>query len=253
MDNTNAGVCTIAIAGCVVTFASYEERLRMVDAALAVPEERTRIGYANAHTIVSACKDGRFRAALSCLSIVFADGAGVYAAASHINRAGMRHQPTQNATDFNERILEYADARRLRLFLVGGTDEVIGRSVELVAARYPGILLAGVQNGYFDPADPSVIDRINAAGPQLVLVGMGHPVQELWIQAHSGALQAALVIAVGGFFDFFSGRHARAPLFMRRLRLEWLHRLLLEPRRLWKRYVVGIPHFFYIVGRGEKK
>ena len=101
-----------------------------------------------------------------------------------------------------------------------------------------------ISDGYFDRADPALIlKRIEAARIDLLLVAMGTPLQEKWVDRHLTADHARVVISVGALLDFVSGRVTRAPRWVRHLRLEWLFRLWLEPNRLWRRYVLGIPVF----------
>lgn len=107
-----------------------------------------------------------------------------------------------------------------------------------------------IHDGYFPPSqEQEIVDRIAALRPDVLLVAMGVPRQELWIERHIDARHCTLPIAVGALLDFLSGAVPRAPLWMRRLRLEWLFRLAVEPGRLWRRYVVGNPLFLLRVVR----
>ncbi len=102
-------------------------------------------------------------------------------------------------------------------------------------------VIAGAHHGYIDsPADKqAAIDEINASGASILLVGMGVPVQDLWIARNFDALRTPVVVAVGGLFDFFSGNVSRAPTLLRSIGCEWIWRLLQEPGRLWSRYLIG--------------
>jgi exopolysaccharide biosynthesis WecB/TagA/CpsF family protein len=243
---------TVTINNCPVTFASYEDRIRMLEQALHDRREGVRIGYANAHTIVMTETDRAFRLALQHLSLVFADGIGVFAAASLLKRGAMKHQRHQNATDFNYRILEHAHAQRLKIFLLGGTAEVADACARRIATEFPNIRVVGAHHGYIDVNDADVAGLINAAAPDVLLIGMGHPIQEVWIRAHASDLRVPVVLAVGAFFDFYSGLQLRAPELLRTLHCEWLFRLIREPKRLWRRYILGIPHFAFIALRGKR-
>ena len=106
--------------------------------------------------------------------------------------------------------------------------------------------IVGYMSGYFDVAkEGSVIDAINARKPDLLLVAMGVPKQEKWICRNKDKVNSKIIIAVGGFFDFMAGTNRRAPKFMRRLGMEWIYRIYQEPKRMWRRYVFGIPEFLY--------
>ena len=109
-----------------------------------------------------------------------------------------------------------------------------------LAKNFPGLELAGWQHGYFSAEEEAkVIEDIRRSGADLVLVALGAPRQELWIRRCLGKLGAKVVIGVGGLLDFYSGRIPRAPRWIRKLGMEWCYRLYQEPRRLWRRYLVG--------------
>jgi N-acetylglucosaminyldiphosphoundecaprenol N-acetyl-beta-D-mannosaminyltransferase len=117
-------------------------------------------------------------------------------------------------------------------------------------ARYPELIIAGTRDGYFDAAEEAeVIESINASGADILLVAFGAPRQDVWLKAHKQALRVPVRMGVGGLFDFYSGRIPRAPVWMREMGLEWTYRLLQEPGRMWRRYIIGNPLFLYRVWR----
>jgi N-acetylglucosaminyldiphosphoundecaprenol N-acetyl-beta-D-mannosaminyltransferase len=119
-----------------------------------------------------------------------------------------------------------------------------------VNERYPGVRLAGCRDGYFAPEEnAAVVAAIRKARPDVLLVAFGAPRQELWLDQWSAELEVPVSFGVGGLFDFYSGRIRRAPLWMRETGLEWVYRLIQEPRRMWKRYLVGNVVFLYRVWR----
>jgi exopolysaccharide biosynthesis WecB/TagA/CpsF family protein len=110
----------------------------------------------------------------------------------------------------------------------------------------------GTHHGYFTPeAERGLLRAIRQAAPDILLVGFGNPRQEQWIVRHQAELGVTLCVGVGAFFDFAGGRVRRAPAWARRARMEWLFRLILEPRRLWRRYLLGNPVFLWRVLRGR--
>jgi N-acetylglucosaminyldiphosphoundecaprenol N-acetyl-beta-D-mannosaminyltransferase len=112
--------------------------------------------------------------------------------------------------------------------------------VRWLAKHHPGVELAGWRHGYFSAEEEAkVIEDIRRSGAELVLVALGAPRQELWIRRARSRLGAKVMIGVGGLLDFFSGRIPRAPRWIRKLGLEWCYRLCQEPKRLWRRYLVG--------------
>jgi N-acetylglucosaminyldiphosphoundecaprenol N-acetyl-beta-D-mannosaminyltransferase len=134
-----------------------------------------------------------------------------------------------------------------RHFFYGSSPPVLKRLVERLQARYPGIQVVGTLSPPFRELTPeedrAEISRINSAAPDIVWVGLGTPKQEHWMAQHREVLRAPVLIAVGAAFDFHAGVKPQAPRWMQRHGLEWLFRLLSEPRRLWRRYLINIPLF----------
>ena len=132
-------------------------------------------------------------------------------------------------------------------FLLGGAKGVPDRLAQSLTALNPQITICGTNSPPFRPLteaeDNELVERINAAKPNIVWIGLGCPKQELWMSQHAGRIPGAIVIGVGAAFDFLSGNIPRAPLWMQNNGLEWLHRLMTEPRRLWRRYLVFAPMF----------
>jgi len=166
------------------------------------------------------------------LELIF-DGIGLKLAAWALGQGWVRDV---NGTDLFPLVMRRAVAERLRVFFLGATAEVVERAAEETLRAFPGLVLAGAHHGYFplDACD-SVVERVRRARPDLLIVGMGFPRQEAFALAHRSRLGAKLIWTAGGLFDFVSGAKPRAPRWLRRLRLEWLYRLGLEPRRMWRR------------------
>ena len=126
------------------------------------------------------------------------------------------------------------------MFLIGGTPGTADAAAQRLCLDIPGLRIAGTRDGFAGAARPEeAIDEINASGADIVLVAMGVPQQELWIDEHRHLIDAPLVLGVGALFDFLAGNVRRAPAWVRRRRMEWAWRLAMEPRRLAKRYLVG--------------
>jgi len=144
-------------------------------------------------------------------------------------------------------LCERSPARGYRHFLYGGSPQVLDRLIERLQARFPGLSIVGSLAPPFRPTTEeegrSEVARINAAAPDFVWVGLGTPKQEQWMARQRPLLQAPVLIGVGAAFDFHAGTKAQAPRWMQRSGLEWLFRLLSEPRRLWRRYLTNIPLF----------
>jgi len=168
------------------------------------------------------------------------DGIGMDIAALLFH--GRRFSENLNGTDFLPFFFQKAP-RPLKVFMLGGAPDVLEKAVRHVTENLKQVVV-GSSNGYDDVKNPlSLKERINQCCPDVVLVAMGNPIQEEWIVRHGLETNAIAFIGVGALFDFWSGDKARAPALIRRLRLEWLYRLCLEPRRLMRRYTFDIVVF----------
>ncbi len=141
----------------------------------------------------------------------------------------------------------------VRHYFYGGTDALLKTLETTLARRFPGLIVAGSWAPPFRPLtaeeELAVAERINAARPDIVWVGIGTPKQDFWVAAFRDRLEAPVLIPVGAAFNFHAGTVRQAPPWMRRSGLEWLFRLGMEPRRLWKRYLLGNIRFFFLVVR----
>jgi exopolysaccharide biosynthesis WecB/TagA/CpsF family protein len=157
-----------------------------------------------------------------------------------------------NGSDFNPAILEEAAARGWPVFFLGAKPGVADEAARRLSARIPGLTVVGARDGYFGPEESDEVAReVAATGAGVLMVAMGNPLQETWLSSHLEATGARLGVGVGAFFDFSAGVVPRAPAWMNRLWLEWLYRLLQEPRRMWRRYVLGNPLFLLRVLRAR--
>jgi N-acetylglucosaminyldiphosphoundecaprenol N-acetyl-beta-D-mannosaminyltransferase len=134
------------------------------------------------------------------------------------------------------------------VFLLGSTDQTLSGAATALTERFPGIRLAGSHHGFFGPdEDHDVIEAINASGAEALFVGMGSPRQEQWAAAHARTLAAPLLVCVGGSIDVLAGVRSRAPGWVRGVGMEWSYRLMQEPGRLWKRYLIDDAAFVPIL------
>ena len=148
------------------------------------------------------------------------------------------------------RLLEAAGHDRLRVYFLGGAREVVTKLAEWSQAQYPGIQIAGFRDGYFGPEDHlRIVDEIRASGAHMLFVGMPTPFKETWCERHHLRLDVPVIMGVGGSFDVLAGFIKRAPRQLQSLGLEWFWRLLMEPRKLWKRYLITNSEFIWLAGR----
>jgi N-acetylglucosaminyldiphosphoundecaprenol N-acetyl-beta-D-mannosaminyltransferase len=207
------------------------------------------IYFVNAHTLNTACDDPTYRAVLQRADRVFGDGTGVRWGARLIH--GVALKDNVNGTDLVPLLFQRLAGRGLRYFLLGNTPDRIERAAAYAQAQFPGWTLAGCHHGYLKAGDhDAVVDKINASGAHLLLVGMGNPLQEQWIDAHRARLTVPLCLATGGLFDYWVGDLVRAPGWVRRLGHEWVHLLVSQPHKAG-RYLVGNPKFLWRVARSR--
>lgn len=197
---------------------------------------RAQVAFLNAHASNLAATQPEFAAALRGATVLN-DGIGVDLASRW--QHGAPFPDNLNGTDFVPRLLaELSEPRRL--FLLGGAPGVAEEAAAVLQRFAPQHRVVGVHHGYFAPtASADVAAQVAASGAEVLLVAMGNPRQELFVADHGEATGALLLVSVGALLDFLAGRVSRAPGWVQRLRLEWVHRLLLEPSRLWRRYLVG--------------
>jgi exopolysaccharide biosynthesis WecB/TagA/CpsF family protein len=222
---------------------------RPLDAGEALAEierlyERESPGFvvhANVHTVNLACADDGYLEVLRRADLILNDGKGVMLGA---RLEGERFPQDLNGNFFTPLLLGRAAERGWSVFFFGAKPGVAERAAEVVRRAIPGLEIAGTRNGYFsaDETERVALD-IKAAAPDVLLVGLGNPRQEEWIDRHLAVTGARIGVGVGAFFDFQTGEVKRAPEWMGRYGLEWVHRLSVEPKRMWRRYLVGNPRF----------
>lgn len=174
-------------------------------------------------------------------SLVVNDGIGMELANKLVNRRGFKQN--LNGTDFVPKLLETTHNKRV--ILLGSHHEDLAPTAQKIEKEFGHKVVAQI-DGYHDIKDANLIAKVNALNADLLLVGLGNPMQEEWILNHYQKINTSLIIGVGALFKFMSGNQKRAPLLIRKYRMEWLHRLYTEPARLFVRYTFDILKFFKI-------
>jgi N-acetylglucosaminyldiphosphoundecaprenol N-acetyl-beta-D-mannosaminyltransferase len=204
------------------------------------------ISYVNIHTLNMAYEIPWFRKFLNDSYLTFCDGFGVKLAA---RLTGQSLPERFTPPDFMESICEIASRHGWRLFFLGARYGVAKRAAERLTVRLPGLQIR-TQHGYFDkamdsPENRKAVEQINQFRPHILVVGFGMPVQEQWIRDNIASLDINIAFAAGALFDYLSGEVPRGPRWLTDHGFEWLSRLIIEPRRLWKRYLIGNPLFVW--------
>ncbi len=205
----------------------------------------------NVDHVVLAEEDEDFRRAYADVDLAVADGMPIVWA-SHM--LGVKVPGKISGADLVPRLLERAEAKGWRVYLLGGADGVAAKACERLSAKHPRLSVVGFASPQIDMSEPTserrqIIEDVKAAAPDIVLVGLGAPKQELFIHEVVHALRPAVLLGIGASLDFLAGTVRRAPPWISAAGLEWAYRLASEPRRLWRRYLVRDPRFLRILVR----
>ena len=201
----------------------------------------------NVHCINLAFENSWLRSFLNSADIVFCDGAGVVLGA---NLLGKQIPERITYADWVWKLAELSDEKKFTLYFLGASPGVSEKAADRLLERFPNLQVVGTHDGFFDKSigskeNEKVIDEINKLKPNFLILGMGMPIQERWLMENWDCIDANIALTGGAVFDYVSGELPRAPTWMTNNGMEWLGRLLIEPRRLWRRYLIGIPQFFW--------
>ena len=218
-------------------------RMMLADcfAARRLENSRPKLVFAvNGHAIALAAQDENFRRTFERADIIHADGQAAVFASRLLTGTPI---PERSATtDFIHDAAKAAAEQGLRFFLFGATEEANEKAARALAQAYPGLQIAGRRHGYFSPLDEDEIcDEINLTRPDVIWLGLSVPREYEFAVRNRDRLRAGWLVTCGGCFNFLSGAHRRAPRWLQLIGLEWLHRLMQEPRRLFRRYAVTNP------------
>ncbi len=204
---------------------------------------------ADASALVLASRNPEFHNIIQNAELVTADGAGVLWASRKLRNPLPERV---SGVDLVQELCRLSSQKGYRLFLLGSAPGVAEITAQRLCAKYPGLNIVGTSHGFFTlEEEPKIVDQIRNSAPDIVFVGMGMPKQEIFISRHLYEMNAKVAIGVGGSFDVLSGKVKRAPLFLQRLRLEWLWRLILNPRK-WRKAIL-LPVFVRMVLREARR
>lgn len=202
---------------------------------------------ANAYHLCMMGHDAQLASACRAAQLTVADGMSIVWAL----RASGQPAPERVAgIDLMDRLMKAAAKDRLSVYFLGARREVVEKLAKQSRVRYPGLEIAGFRDGYFGPRDhPAIVEEIRASGAHILFVGMPSPFKETWCERHRERLDVPVIIGVGGSFDVLAGYIRRAPLWVQSAGLEWSWRLLMEPRKLWRRYLTTNGKFVWLAAR----
>jgi N-acetylglucosaminyldiphosphoundecaprenol N-acetyl-beta-D-mannosaminyltransferase len=236
-DVLGVGISAVNPALALGTIAHWIER-----------RERNYVCITGVHGVMESQRDSRLKGIHNRAGMVTPDGMPMV----WMNRLRGNSQVARvYGPDLMLDVCSAGVARGWRHYFFGGGDGVADRLASALSVRYSGLIVAGTYTPPFrkmtEAEDQQLVDQINAARPDIVWVGLSTPKQEYWMSGHLGRLDAPVMIGVGAAFDFNAGLKSQAPRWMQRSGLEWFYRLVTEPKRLWKRYLLNNPLFIIYV------
>jgi N-acetylglucosaminyldiphosphoundecaprenol N-acetyl-beta-D-mannosaminyltransferase len=203
---------------------------------------------ANVHMAMEAYDDPEFRDVINNAALVTSDGMPLVWG---LRLLGVPEATRVYGPELTPYVCMHAEREGLAVAFVGSTDDILARLTRVLRERFPALVIAHTWSPPFRQLDPSeeleMLESLNRSQASIIFVGLGCPKQERWMARYHGQVNATM-IGVGAAFDFIAGAKAKAPPAMQTLGLEWLFRLITEPRRLWKRYVYHNPRFVFLFG-----
>lgn len=241
----------VSVLGVMISDVTRQDALRLLEGLVRADDDRCHsVFIVNAHTLNLAMEQHDYRAILNSAEIVFNDGTGVRWAA---RQRGVALRANLVGTDLIPEFFHAKAGHGYRYFLLGASPATIEKAAAVARDRFVGWTQAGYHHGFIqDGQNIELVNRINAARADVLLVGMGNPIQERWIYGQQSRLRVPLAIGVGGLFDHWIDKPRRAPLWVRRIGCEWVHKLLLQPHK-WRRYVLGNPEFLFRMTREKRQ
>ncbi len=225
------------VIGCQIVKATMQSAVTTVCEQLA-SKKGGYVCFTNVHASVMAVNDRRFKDVVNDSFMSLPDGKPVYWVGKLSGNKGIEQVP---GPDFFAKLLEHECEPPLKHYFYGGSPETLETLVKKLSDKYSKLKIVGKESPPFRSLSQdemeAALQRIRDAEPDVVWIGLGAPKQEFWMSEHWQQLRPAILLGVGAAFDFHAGVVKRAPLWMQKAGLEWLHRLLQEPGRLWKRYL----------------
>ena len=229
----------IELFGAPMDALTMEDTVRQID-------RRISDGQFTQHVVVNVAKvvqmrdDPELAAAVRGCDIINIDGAGIVFGGRFL---GLKIPHRVAGIDLFLELLAYAEGEGRSVYLLGATEAVIEKTVSRLRTDYPGLKIAGYHHGYFWNEEAATVARIRESGADMLFVGIGSPLKERFIDRWRDELGVKFAMGVGGSFDVVSGKVHRAPQWMQRAGLEWFYRVIQEPRRMWRRYLVTNTRF----------
>lgn len=241
----------INVFGCPVDQMSLDDCMSYLESIID-KKKQCHIIVINAAKVVRAQSNHQLSDILWNADLVGADGVPIIWASRIL---GTPLPGRVNGTDLMERLIHLSADKGYSIYFLGAKQHVLKSAIDFLQTVFPTLNIAGYRHGYFNSLneEEEAVLQINRANPDILLLGMGTPMKEEWVQRHKSDLNIPVIHGVGGSFDILGGATRRAPRWMQRTGLEWLFRLILEPRRMWRRYCYTNTVFLSLMGQAAFK
>ena len=248
-SETPMHVSTATLLGICIDNLPLNAAIEQAMAAIEGEHKEVTFACANPHSLVVAQDDTTFFNSLNSTDLVVADGAGIMFAGC---LARIKVGPRIAGAKYFFSVMKALQARgKGRILFFGSSDYVLEHISKRMQEEFPALELCGTISppfrGWNVDENQAMLEQINDARPDVLWVGMTAPKQEKWVHENRNSLHVPVIGSIGAVFDFYAGTHPRAPQWMCNAGMEWLYRLLREPRRMWKRNFVSTPKFLYLV------
>lgn len=240
----NRNLPYIEILECPIHSLGMKETIHVIDQNIQKREPIHHV-VVNAAKLVNMRKDAQLKESVLGSDIINADGQSVVWAASIL---GKQLPERVAGIDLMENLVDLAHKRGYKIFFFGAKEEVVKEVVRMYGKKYSPQIIAGYRNGYYSAEEEQIIaEQIGNSGADMLFVAITSPRKEIFLNTYKAIIQIPFVMGVGGSFDVVSGKTQRAPLWMQSSGLEWFYRVLQEPRRMWKRYLVTNTKFIWML------
>lgn len=235
---------------------TYVNAISMEETLLKI-EQIIKNGVPTQHVVINALKvnlmekDVQLRQIINRCPLINADGASIVWAAKKL---GIPLKERVTGIDLFQNLVAMADKKGYKIYLFGARDEVVKKVKNIFQSKYPNLQIVGYRNGYFtEEEEPKIVESIANSGADMLFVAFSSPKKEYWVNKYLEKLNTPFVMGVGGSFDVVAGLVKRAPLWMQKHGLEWFYRFIQEPRRMWKRYILGNIQFVVLTLKKKKE
>lgn len=234
----------ISFFGINLDIITLEETLNRVSKFI---ESREGVQHVvvNVAKLVYAQKDNELKEIINACPLINVDGAGIILGAKFL---GINIPERVAGIDLMDKLIEYSAQKGYRPYFFGAKEEIVKKVVEIYQEKYPNLNIAGYRNGYYTEAEEvGLVEDIKNSKADILFVAMGSPKKEIFLSNYSKTMEVPFTMGVGGSFDVVAGKVDRAPMWMQKLHSEWLFRLIQEPKRMWKRYLVTNSIFLWMI------